>query len=350
MNLTEVESTVEGDIDLLRHPRARPTSVRNGFQQINVQLQAEGRRPRRSCATSSSSRGLVPPSSTSSPTASRSPSTSTPPDGRSLDFPPPVRPAGRVPPRPAGVRISQELAMPFTPRPPHYDVIVVGARAAGAATAMLLARAGLDVLVVDRMQLRPGHDVHPLADARRRPPAASLGTARRLIAAGTPPVRKTTFHVADDTISIGYEVAARRRRAVRASPHRARPDPRRRGGVRGCHRALRLHGERSDPAGDGRVRGIVGHDDRGVPFEATANIVVGADGMGSNVARWVDAPIERIGVQRERIRLRLLERHRDGGLRALLPSGSVRRCGSDEQRRDGHLRRNPTRTASAASS
>jgi flavin-dependent dehydrogenase len=33
---------------------------------------------------------------------------------------------------------------------PHSDVIVVGARAAGAATAMLLARAGLSVLLLDR--------------------------------------------------------------------------------------------------------------------------------------------------------------------------------------------------------
>jgi flavin-dependent dehydrogenase len=31
-----------------------------------------------------------------------------------------------------------------------YDVIVIGARCAGAATAMLLARAGLHVLLVDR--------------------------------------------------------------------------------------------------------------------------------------------------------------------------------------------------------
>ncbi|MET0901843.1 MAG: FAD-dependent oxidoreductase, partial [Acidimicrobiales bacterium] len=36
------------------------------------------------------------------------------------------------------------------------DVVVVGARAAGAATAMLLARAGLDVVVVDRA--RAGSD------------------------------------------------------------------------------------------------------------------------------------------------------------------------------------------------
>src|SRR5204863_8735883 len=33
---------------------------------------------------------------------------------------------------------------------PHYDVIIVGARCAGAATAMLLAKAGLRVLAVDR--------------------------------------------------------------------------------------------------------------------------------------------------------------------------------------------------------
>ena len=35
-------------------------------------------------------------------------------------------------------------------RDSRHDVIVVGARVAGAATAMLLARTGLDVLVLDR--------------------------------------------------------------------------------------------------------------------------------------------------------------------------------------------------------
>ncbi|MEP6651210.1 MAG: FAD-dependent monooxygenase [Lapillicoccus sp.] len=33
---------------------------------------------------------------------------------------------------------------------PRHDVVVVGARCAGAATAMLLARAGRDVVLVDR--------------------------------------------------------------------------------------------------------------------------------------------------------------------------------------------------------
>jgi flavin-dependent dehydrogenase len=37
-----------------------------------------------------------------------------------------------------------------TPSEQPYDVVVVGARPAGAATAMLLARAGLRVQVVDR--------------------------------------------------------------------------------------------------------------------------------------------------------------------------------------------------------
>jgi 2-polyprenyl-6-methoxyphenol hydroxylase-like FAD-dependent oxidoreductase len=39
---------------------------------------------------------------------------------------------------------------------PHYDVIVVGGRCAGSATAMLLARGGLRVLVVEAT--RPGTD------------------------------------------------------------------------------------------------------------------------------------------------------------------------------------------------
>ena len=34
----------------------------------------------------------------------------------------------------------------------HYDVVIVGGRCAGAATAMLLARAGANVLVVDRQK------------------------------------------------------------------------------------------------------------------------------------------------------------------------------------------------------
>src|SRR3954470_1349346 len=41
----------------------------------------------------------------------------------------------------------------MVPSRTSYDVVIVGARCAGAATARLLAEAGLDVLVVDRTRL-----------------------------------------------------------------------------------------------------------------------------------------------------------------------------------------------------
>ena len=80
----------------------------------------------------------------------------------------------------------------------HYDVVVVGARAAGAATAMLLARAGLDVLVVDRS--RYGADTLS-THALMRGGVLQLhrwGLLDRVVAAGTPPVRRTTFRYADE--------------------------------------------------------------------------------------------------------------------------------------------------------
>jgi flavin-dependent dehydrogenase len=42
------------------------------------------------------------------------------------------------------------------PADPTYDVALVGARAAGAATAHLLARSGLRVLLADRRTACPG--------------------------------------------------------------------------------------------------------------------------------------------------------------------------------------------------
>lgn len=56
--------------------------------------------------------------------------------------------SGRWAPRPD--RIPWLGATVAKPTPQTYDVVVAGARCAGAPTAMLLARAGLRVLVVDR--------------------------------------------------------------------------------------------------------------------------------------------------------------------------------------------------------
>jgi flavin-dependent dehydrogenase len=69
-----------------------------------------------------------------------------------------------------------------------FDVVVVGARCAGAATAMLLAGAGLRVLVVDRADegsdTISGHMIKPDGVAR----LATLGIRSDLLGSGCPPI------------------------------------------------------------------------------------------------------------------------------------------------------------------
>jgi 2-polyprenyl-6-methoxyphenol hydroxylase-like FAD-dependent oxidoreductase len=77
------------------------------------------------------------------------------------------------------------------------DVVVVGGRVAGAATALLLARAGLRVAVVERG--RPGTDTVS-THAFMRAGVLQLsrwGLLEAIEEAGTPPVRRTVFHYPD---------------------------------------------------------------------------------------------------------------------------------------------------------
>src|SRR5512144_595195 len=83
-----------------------------------------------------------------------------------------------------------------------YDVVVVGARAAGAATAMLLARGGLRVLAVDRGVY--GADTlstHALMRAGVLQ-LARWGLLGRIESAGTPRVERTVFHYEDQVVDI----------------------------------------------------------------------------------------------------------------------------------------------------
>ena len=76
----------------------------------------------------------------------------------------------------------------------HYDTIVVGARCAGAATAMLLARSGQRVLVLDAA--RAGTDTLS-THALMRGGVLQLhrwGLLDAVVAAGTPAIRHTEFH------------------------------------------------------------------------------------------------------------------------------------------------------------
>ena len=75
----------------------------------------------------------------------------------------------------------------------RYDVIVVGARCAGSPTAMLLARKGHKVLVVDRATFPSDtvstHLLHPPGVAALR----RWGLLERLLATGCPPIHTYAF-------------------------------------------------------------------------------------------------------------------------------------------------------------
>src|SRR5262245_28359785 len=82
-----------------------------------------------------------------------------------------------------------------------FDAIVVGARCAGSPTAMLLARKGYRVLVVDRASFPSDtvstHLVHPLGAAA----LSRWGLLDRLAATGCPPIHTYLFDFGPFTIS-----------------------------------------------------------------------------------------------------------------------------------------------------
>ena len=174
-----------------------------------------------------------------------------------------------------------------------YDVVIVGARPAGAATAMVLARAGLRVLVVDRSHY--GDDTISTHALMRGGVVqlARWGLLHQVAAAGTPPVLGSVFHYGEDRIHVpikpGFGVDAL------YAPRRTVLDPILVGAAQKAGADVRfgvaVAGLRRDDRG--RVTGIVGRDEGGAPFEVGAWITVGADGLGSTVARFAGAPVER---------------------------------------------------------
>jgi flavin-dependent dehydrogenase len=178
---------------------------------------------------------------------------------------------------------------------PDYDFIIVGARCAGAATARLLAGAGARVLVVERGTL--GSDTLSTSYLMRGAvmQLQRWGILPKLIAAGTPPVRVTQFHYA--THSIAVEIRPGQGVDALFAPRRTVLDPLL---VAAASEAgaeirfgVRVEGLLRDESG--RVRGVElarGHTQR---ESLTAGVVIGADGIRSSVARWVDAATYRVG-------------------------------------------------------
>jgi menaquinone-9 beta-reductase len=88
---------------------------------------------------------------------------------------------------------------------PRYDAVVIGARCAGAATGLLLAKAGAKVLVIDRQVY--GSDTLS-THALMRTAVMQLtrwGLIPEIIAANTPAIRATTFHYGSEAIRIAIK-------------------------------------------------------------------------------------------------------------------------------------------------
>lgn len=168
-----------------------------------------------------------------------------------------------------------------------FDVLVVGARCAGAPTAMLLASRGYRVLVVDRAEFPADtistHLVHP-------PGVAALkrwGLLDRLVASGCPGIHTYSYDFGSVTIegAPGTEEAP-----LAYAPRRTVLD--------------HLLVQAAEAAGaevrqgfsveglmveDGRVTGVRGRHRDGPIVTERARVVVGADGHRSLVARLAGA-------------------------------------------------------------
>jgi 2-polyprenyl-6-methoxyphenol hydroxylase-like FAD-dependent oxidoreductase len=174
-----------------------------------------------------------------------------------------------------------------------YDVVIVGARCAGAATAMLLAELGLRVLVFDKSRL--GSDTVS-THALMRPAVLLLnrwGVTDRLEKEGTPRIERTAFLYADDRGSEAVEVDIKPRHGVDAlyAPRRTVLDrvlaeAARQEGADVRHGVQMLDLRRSRA---GRVSGVVLRDESGNVREVQAGLVIGADGRRSKVAQLVGA-------------------------------------------------------------
>jgi flavin-dependent dehydrogenase len=171
-----------------------------------------------------------------------------------------------------------------------WDAIIIGGRVAGASTALLLARAGLQVLVIERA--RRGSDTVS-THALMRGGVLQLhrwGLLDRVAATGAPPIRRVTFHYGHDPMPVTLKPYA----GVDAlyAPRRTVLDALLVGFAEEAGARFDFGLAMTDIARDhtGRVVGVVVRDRLGATWTENSDLVVGADGRTSQVARQVGAP------------------------------------------------------------
>ena len=170
-----------------------------------------------------------------------------------------------------------------------YDVAIVGARCAGSALALMLAREGLSVVVIDRTTFpsdtMSGHFIQPAGVSCLR----RLGLLEDLQALGSPPQERMTVDFGPVVLS-GTSEPMYDRTAVGFARRRFRFDPMLADAAVAAGAALRERTSFLEPLVEAeRVVGIRTSTGSGAVEDIPARLVVGADGKRSRVARAVGA-------------------------------------------------------------
>jgi flavin-dependent dehydrogenase len=238
-----------------------------------------------------------------------------------------------------------------------FDVVVVGARAAGASTAMLLARAGARVALVDR----EGYGTDTLSThGLMRAGVLQLsrwGLLDAVAGAGTPAVRRTRFRYAHGE-SVDVEIRPTPGVPALYAPRRhlldrLLVDAAAEAGAEVLHHhavTSVLH------AGD-RVAGVRALDPQGRERLLRAPVTVGADGFRSTVAAATSAPVCRRGRASGAVLYRYVAgletvgyewTYGDGAAAGLIPTNDGETCvfvGTSPQRMRALRRRSGTEGA-----
>lgn len=169
-----------------------------------------------------------------------------------------------------------------------YDAIIVGARCGGSPTAMLLARKGHRVLLVDRAHF-PSDTLS--THFIQQPGVALLsrwGFVEPLLAAGTPPITRAAIGSLEVAPTI--EIPEIHGMPATLAPRRTVLDKLLVDGARDAGAEMREGFTFEDiVVEENRVAGITGREADGKSVTESARIVIGADGRHSSFAKKVGA-------------------------------------------------------------
>ncbi|MGE0704717.1 MAG: FAD-dependent oxidoreductase [Vicinamibacterales bacterium] len=171
-----------------------------------------------------------------------------------------------------------------------YDAIIVGARCAGSSTAMLLARRGFKVLLLDRASFPSDTISTHILWPHGAEILARWGLLDRLAATGLPPIcRRMTFDVGP--FALRGTIPDANDGLGGFCPRRTVLDSLLVNAAAECGVEVRQSFAVDDllTTGDA-VAGVRGHGKGGSQVEERGRVVVGADGVSSFVARAVRAP------------------------------------------------------------